>query len=219
MTLFRLDASINPGQSASRAIADIVEAEWRQAHPGDPVIRRHVGTDPLPADAWADAVTGARTPEADRTERQRAGVALAARLAGELAEADAVLLAVPLYNFGVSQHIKTWIDLVIAAPRDGSGANGTGPLLAGKPTVLVTVRGGAYGAGTPRDGWDHSTGYLRRILADVWGAELTVVEREFTLVGVNPALDQFTELAAQLKDAAHAAAREAGRALTAAVPA
>ena len=219
MTLFRLDASINPSQSASRAIADIAEAEWRQAHPGDPVIRRHVGTDPLPADAWADAVTGARTPEADRSERQCAGVALAARLAGELAEADAVLLAVPLYNFGVSQHIKTWIDLVIAAPRDGSGANGTGPLLAGKPTVLVTVRGGAYGAGTPRDGWDHSTGYLRRILADVWGAELTVVEREFTLVGVNPALDQFTELAAQLKDAAHAAAREAGGALTAAVPA
>lgn len=216
MTLFRLDASINPAQSASRAMADLVEAEWRQAHPGDAVIRRQVGTDPLPADAWANAVTGARTPEADRSEGQRAGVALAARLVGELAGADAVLLAVPLYNFGVSQHIKTWIDLVIAAPRDSSGAE---PLLAGKPTVLVTVRGGAYGSGTPREGWDHSTGYLRRILADVWGAELTVVEREFTLVGVNPALDQFTELAAQLKDAAHAAAREAGRALTAAVAA
>ena len=150
MTLFRLDASINPAQSASRAMADLVEAEWRQAHPGDAVIRRQVGTDPLPADAWANAVTGARTPEADRSEGQRAGVALAARLVGELAGADAVLLAVPLYNFGVSQHIKTWIDLVIAAPRDSSGAE---PLLAGKPTVLVTVRGGAYGAGTPRDGW------------------------------------------------------------------
>ena len=126
MTLFRLDASINPGQSASRAIADIVEAEWYQAHPGDTVIRRHVGTDPLPADAWAHAVAGARIPEADRSESQRAGVALAARLAGELADADAVLLAVPLYNFGVSQHIKTWIDLVIAAPRDGGGATGRG---------------------------------------------------------------------------------------------
>ena len=87
MTLFRLDASINPAQSASRAMADLVEAEWRQAHPGDAVIRRQVGTDPLPADAWANAVTGARTPEADRSERQRAGVALAARLAGELAGA------------------------------------------------------------------------------------------------------------------------------------
>jgi FMN-dependent NADH-azoreductase len=51
------------------------------------------------------------------------------------------------------------------------------------------------------------------------GAELTVVEREFTLVGVNPALDQFADLAAQMKDAAHAAAREAGRALTAAAAA
>jgi FMN-dependent NADH-azoreductase len=215
MTLFRLDASINPGQSASRAIADIVEAEWHQAHPGDAVIRRHVGTDPLPSDAWAHAVAGARLPEKDRSESQRAAVALAAQLAGELAAADEVLLAVPLYNFGVSQHIKTWIDLVIAAPHDSAA----GPLLAGTPTVLVAVRGGAYGSGTPREGWDHSTGYLRRILADVWGAALTVVEREFTLVGVNPALDQFTEQAAQMKDAAHAAAREAGRALTAAVPA
>jgi FMN-dependent NADH-azoreductase len=212
MTLFRLDASINPGQSASRAIADIVEAEWHQAHPGDAVIRRHVGTDPLPSDAWAHAVAGARLPEKDRSESQRAAVALAAQLAGELAAADEVLLAVPLYNFGVSQHIKTWIDLVIAAPHDSAA----GPLLAGTPTVLVAVRGGAYGSGTPREGWDHSTGYLRRILADVWGAELTVVEREFTLVGVNPALDQFSEQAAQMKDAAHAAAVEAGRALASA---
>lgn len=213
MTLFRLDASINPGQSASRVIADIVEAEWHQAHPGDTVIRRHVGTDPLPSDAWAQAVAGARTPETDRSESQRTAVGLAARLAAELAAADAVLLAVPLYNFGVSQHIKTWIDLVIAAPPDSASA---GPLLAGTPTVLVAVRGGAYGSGTPREGWDHSTGYLRRILADVWGAELTIVEREFTLVGVNPALDQFTAQAAQMKDAADAAAREAGRALTSA---
>ena len=53
----------------------------------------------------------------------------------------------------------------------------------------------------------------------MWGADLTVVEREFTLVGVNPALDQFTDLAAQLKDEAHAAARDAGRALAAPVPA
>ncbi len=84
--------------------------------------------------------------------------------------------------------------------------------------MLALVRGGAYGPGTPRDGWDHSTGYLRRIFADVWGADLTVVEREFTLVGVNPALDDFKDLAAQLRDEAHSAARDAGRAL-AAVPA
>jgi FMN-dependent NADH-azoreductase len=81
--------------------------------------------------------------------------------------------------------------------------------------VLVTTRGGAYGPGTPRDGWDHSTAYLRRMLADVWGAELTVVEREFTLVGVNPALDEFTEMANDMKKAAEEAAAEAGQKLAA----
>jgi FMN-dependent NADH-azoreductase len=211
MTLFRLDASISPATSASRAIADIVEAEWQAAHPGAAVVRRDVGTAPLPSDAWSTAVGAAWTPAESRTEPQRAALALAAGVAEELRAADAVLLAVPLYNFGIPAHVKTWIDLVIA------GSNSpTEPLLGGKPAVLVVVRGGAYGPGTPREGWDHSTGYLRRILADVWGAELTVVEREFTLVGVNPALDEFTDLAAQLKDAAHEAAAVAGKSLAAA---
>ncbi|MCW2837673.1 MAG: hypothetical protein JWQ15_1787, partial [Marmoricola sp.] len=127
---------------------------------------------------------------------------------GEMLDASAELVAVPRYNFGVSQLVKTWIDLVITDPRGQER-----PLLEGKPTVLATVRGGAYGAGTPRAGWDHSTGYLRRILQDAWGADLTVVEREFTLVGVNPALDEFAELAGQLHAESLAAAAEAGRIL------
>jgi FMN-dependent NADH-azoreductase len=211
MTLFRLDASISPATSASRAIADIVEAEWQAAHPGAAVVRRDLGTAPLPADAWSTAVGAAFTPEESRTEPQRAALALAVSVTEELRTADAVLLAVPLYNFGIPAHVKAWIDLVIT----GSGSPGE-PLLKGKPVVLVVVRGGAYGPGTPRAGWDHSTDYLRRILVDVWGADLTVVEREFTLVGVNPALDEFTDLAAQLKDAAHEAAAVAGKSLAAA---
>jgi len=211
MTLFRLDASINPANSASHAIADIVESEWAAANPDGTVVRRDLGTEPLPADAWTGALRASWTPEAARTQEQTAAIALAAGLAEELRAADAVLLAVPLYNFGIPQHVKTWIDVAMAGAKSADEA-----LLAGKPTVLVVVRGGAYGAGTPREGWDHSTGYLRRIVADVWGADLTIVEREFTLVGVNPALDDFKELAGQFKDAAHAAAAEAGKALASA---
>jgi FMN-dependent NADH-azoreductase len=211
MSLFRLDASINPATSSSRAIADIVEAEWQAAHPDGTVVRRDLGTAPLPADAWPAAVSAAWAPEESRSEAQRTALGLASALAGEVRAADAVLLAVPLYNFGIPQHVKTWIDLVIAGASSADEK-----LLAGKPAVLVVVRGGAYGPGTPRAGWDHSTDYLRRILVDVWGADLTLVEREFTLVGVNPALDDFKELAAQLREAAHAAAAAAGKALAAA---
>jgi FMN-dependent NADH-azoreductase len=208
VSLFRLDASIKVEGSASREIADVVEEHWVAAHPGDRVVRRHIGTEPLPSDAWAHAVSASWTPVEDRTPEQQAAAELVTGLTDELLEADAILLAVPLYNFGVSQHIKAWFDLVITDPRGKDG-----PLLAGKPVVLATVRGGAYGAGTPREGWDHSTSYLRRILADVWGADLTVVEREFTLVGVNPALDEFTDIAQQLHQEALATAEEAGRAL------
>jgi FMN-dependent NADH-azoreductase len=199
MSLFRLDASIRAEGSASREIADLVEKAWRAGDPSAPVVRRHIGTEPLPAGAWGAAVAGAYLPAEDRTPEQAAALALAATLTDELLDAEALLLAVPLYNFGVSQHLKTWVDLVIADPRMGPRAE---PPLAGRPAVLVTVRGGNYSAGTPREGWDHATSWMRRILEDVWQLDLRVVEREFTLVGVNPALDSFADVAAELKAAA-----------------
>ena len=207
MTLLRVDASIQGPRSASSELADLVLAEWTAVHPERPVVRRHLGADPLPADAWAAAIGAAHTAEEQRTDAQRAALALAGALAAELRAADAAVLALPLYNFGVSQHVKTWIDLTVAGGGRGE------KLLDGKPVVLLTTRGGAYGPGTPREGWDHNTDYLRRILVDIWGADLTVVEREFTLVGINPALDQFTDLAAAMKATAHDAAAAAGKAL------
>ena len=215
MSLYRLDASIRVEGSHSRAIADIVEQEWRNAHPDEQIIRRHVGADPIPATAWATAVFAGRTPAESRTDEQRAALALGATLTDELVAADALLFAAPLYNFGVSQHFKTWVDMVITDPRMAAG---TEPILAGKPAVLVTVRGGNYRPGTPREGWDHATGWMRRILADVWHLDLSVVQAEFTTVGVNPALDRFTDLARKLRQEAEEQARRHGRALGAAVP-
>jgi FMN-dependent NADH-azoreductase len=216
MSLFRLDASIRVEGSHSRAIADIVEQEWRDAHPGEAVVRRHAGVDPIPATAWATAVSASRTPEESRTDEQQAALALAATLTDELIAADALLFAVPLYNFGVSQHFKTWVDMVVTDPRMAAG---TQPALAGQPAVLVTVRGGNYRPGTPREGWDHATGWMRRILADVWYLDLKVVEAEFTTVGVNPALDQFKDLARELRQEAEEQARRHGRELGAATAA
>jgi FMN-dependent NADH-azoreductase len=210
MSLFRLDASIRIEGSHSRAIADLVEEEWRDSHPEDPIIRRHIGVDPLPATSWAMAVSASRTPTESRSGEQDAALALSAALTDELLGANAMLFAVPLYNFGVSQHFKAWVDLIITDSRMAAGAE---PLLKGTPAVLVTVRGGAYGAGTPREGWGHATGWYRRILADVWRLDLDVIEAEFTLVGVNPALDQFKELAARLRRGAEDQARRSGRKL------
>lgn len=209
MSLFRLDASITPATSQSRALADIVEGEWSAAHPDSIITRRDIGTEPLPATAWRDAVLGGFTPAADRTPAQQEALALATTVADELIDADAVLLAIPLYNWGVAAHVKAWYDLGYTDARIKDGA------LQGKPVVLASVLGGNYSPGTPKEGWDHSTPWLRRVIEEVWGADLLVVQRQFTLVGVNPALDRFTDLAAEIREAAEALAVEHGKALAA----
>lgn len=211
MTLFRLDASILPATSASRELGDLVEAEWLAAHPSSDVMRRDIAADPVPATAWRDAVTAGFTPAEQQTDGQRHAIALREQLADELIGADALLFTVPLYNYGVSQHVKTWFDLAYTDPR----IDPQGTALRGKPATLVTVLGGNYEPGSPKEGWDHSTGWLRRVFADVWGLDLTVVHRPFTLVGVNPALDAFTEAAAELRANAERDAVSAGRALAA----
>ena len=209
MTLLRVDASIQGPMSASSALADVVVDEFVAARSDVPVVRRHLGQQPLPAEVWAGAIAGGVAPEEERNEGQRTAIAVAEQVAAELQQASVAVLALPLYNFGISQHAKTWIDVALAGAPQGTR------LLEGTPTVLVTTRGGAYGPGTPREGWDHNTDFLRRILVDIWGADLTVVEREFTLVGVNPALDEFAEMASMMRKAAEEAAAAAGATLAA----
>ncbi len=209
MAVLRIDASILGPNSASSELADLVEKELVAANPNTEFVRRHLGANPLPADAWATAVSAGYVPADQRTEAQKNAVALAGTLADELRNADAAILALPFYNYGVSQHAKAWIDLAMAGGENGE------KYLDGKPVVVLTTRGGAYGPGTPREGWDHNTDYLRRVVGDIWGADLTLIEREFTLVGVNPALDQFTEMATLMRKSAHEACADAGRTVAA----
>ncbi len=207
MSLFRLDASITPATSQSRALADLVEAEWTSEHPDSLITRRDIGTDPIAATVWRDLILSGRLEDAELTPEQREARALRDLLGDELVNADAILLAVPLYNWGVSAQVKSWYDITYTDPRVRDGA------LKGKPVVLATVQGGNYNPGTPKEGWDHSTPWLRRVIEEVWEADLLVVQRQFTLVGVNPAMDVFADEAAAVKAAAEELAGQHGRAL------
>ena len=192
MTLFRVDSSIQGDASVSRAVADAVERAWRDHHPEPKVVRRDLAASPVPADAWPLAVSGLFAPEAERTPQQRAAGTLASSLADELLGADAALIAAPLYNFGVSQHLKAWIDLLLTDPRFAPGS----AALAGRPVTVVVSRGGGYGPGTPREGWDHDTPYVVRIFRDLLGADVTVVTAELTLADVSPQMAHLRDLAA-----------------------
>jgi FMN-dependent NADH-azoreductase len=69
-------------------------------------------------------------------------ITLTETLADELLAGEAAVIATALYTFGVSQHLKAWIDLLIADPRCEPGTNP----LAGRPVTLVIAREGGYGA-------------------------------------------------------------------------
>jgi FMN-dependent NADH-azoreductase len=212
VTLFRLDASIRREGSVSREVADTVQRAWQAEHPHAPVRYRDLGLAPLPSTAWMNAVGAGRVPADRHTPEQADAIALAAELAGEVRDADAYLFAVPLYNFGVPQHVKAWWDVLWTdADLRGLGE----PPLAGRPAVLVVARGGGYGPGAPREGWDHGTPWLRRILVDVLGLDLHVAEAELTLAGVNPAMAGLVDKAAESLASAHETAQRHGKRLAA----
>ncbi|RLK59439.1 FMN-dependent NADH-azoreductase [Actinokineospora cianjurensis] len=207
MSLFRLDSSIRQTDSVSRAVADTVTENWVAANPTGTVVRRDLAVDGVPSTAWTDAVAGGPTPVDQRTPAQAAAVALATTIADEVAAADALVIATSLYNFGTSQHLKTWIDLLITDPRFAPGRQP----LTGKPVALVIARGGGYAPGTPREGWDHATPWLVRIFQDVLGATVTLVEADLTLAEVVPAMADLIPLAHQSATAAHALAATTGK--------
>jgi FMN-dependent NADH-azoreductase len=206
MKVFRLDSSIRVGGSVTRALADRVEQEVRRELPHAEFIYRDLGLHPLPP-VWPDAVASQTARDDARTFEQRNAAGLAAELVDELLISDAYIFAVPMYNFGIPQQVKHWIDLIIT---DSRVSDVNRPLLPLAPAVLVEARGGGYGPGTPRDGWDHGTPYLKRVLVNVWGLDLAIVEAELTQADSTPAMAHLRELAHQRLAEAHSAAAELG---------
>ncbi|HEY0032363.1 MAG TPA: NAD(P)H-dependent oxidoreductase [Devosia sp.] len=202
-SIFRLDSSIRQDGSVTRAVADTLQASLLRSLGDGGVVHRDVGLAPLPATAWAASAFAGFVPEDQRSDEQKQAKLLAAELADELLAAEAYIFAVPLYNFGVSQHVKAWLDILITDPRFAPGAP---RLLAGRPAYLVEARGGGYGVGTPRHGWDHATGWMMRILSDVLGLQVELIEAELTLADVKPELASLRDLAAENLKNAHGAA-------------
>lgn len=209
-TIFRLDTSIRREGSVTRAVADTLVEALTSELADTTVVARDLAADPIPSDVWATAAFAGYTPEEQRTVEQTTAIGAAAELADELVAADVLVLTAPLYNFGVSQHLKTWVDLVSTDPRFAPGAQS----IVGRPAFLVIARGGGYGEGTPRAGWDHATGWLRRILEDVWGLDLDIIETELTLADVTPQMAELRDLARQQLEESHETARGVGRSVT-----
>jgi FMN-dependent NADH-azoreductase len=145
-------SSANGAASISSRLAESHAAQLAAAHPDVAIVRRDVGAAPVPhlTSATVAAIKG--TPE---SEAELAARALSDTLLAELVDADLLVIASPMYNFGISSTLKAWFDHVLrAGVTFRYTAEGPEGLLKGKKAVVIESRAGLYseGAGAALDG-------------------------------------------------------------------
>ncbi|MFF5898178.1 FMN-dependent NADH-azoreductase [Streptomyces argenteolus] len=197
-TLLHLDSAVFSEGSASREVTAAFVKSWREQHPGGRVVYRDLAADPLPH-LNASAVTGG------------ADDALRGELAAELADADAVLIGAPMYNFSIPSTLKAWLDQVIIV---GHNAGPDGPV-AGTPVTVVASRGGSYAPGTPREDFEFVQNYLEKVLTGMLGVEVDFIVPELTLAHSKPEMAELVPLADASRAKALTDAAEKAKALAA----
>jgi len=181
--------------SASTRIADEYEARLRAAHPGVEIVRRDVGADTIPH-LTADTVGAIRG--ANDTDAQRRTVDLSDRLIAELQAAELIVIASPMYNFGISSTLKAWFDHVLRAGvtfrYTESGPEG---LLKGKQAVVIESRGGLYSEG-PGAALNSQEPHLRTMLGFMGVDEVRFVLAEKLAFGPEAVEQSIADAVAEL---------------------
>ncbi|MFJ9212595.1 FMN-dependent NADH-azoreductase [Streptomyces sp. L-9-10] len=197
-TLLHIDSAVFPEGSASRDITAAFVQSWREQHPEGKIIYRDLAAAPLPHLNVSAAAAGADD-------------ALRAELAAELAEADAVLIGAPMYNFTIPSTLKAWLDQVIIV---GHNAGRPDAPLAGTPFTIVASRGGSYAPGTPREDSEFVQNYLEKVLANMFGTtQIDFIVPELTLAHTNPGMADLIPLAEASRAKAEEEATQKAKAL------
>ena len=189
-TLLHIDSSVFPGKaSSSRSVTAAFRRAWGAQQPEGAVIYRDIASDPIPhitADAWSAgyASLSERTPEQSRAFTARV------RLIEELEQADAVLIGAPMHNYSIPSTLKAWLDNVLLLGRTAGESRSA----QGTPAVVVASRGGSYGPGTPREGYEFVQNYLEAVLKDTLGLDLDFIIPELTMAARNPAMSELIPL-------------------------
>lgn len=178
-TLLQLNTSLNSSDAQSSRLASEYSQAW-QAQQGDArVIVRDLAADPVPH-LTAERFNAFLTPAEKRTPEQAAIAAQSDALIAELQAAETLVIALPMYNFGIPSTLKSYFDHVARAGITFR-YTATGPqgLLTGKKVIVVATRGGKY-AGTPLD---TQSQYLRDFLAFLGMTDVEFIYAEGLALG------------------------------------
>ena len=173
--LLRVDASMRHADSHSRALADKLVEQINKKQSLSVVRRDLTEGVPMVDEAW---IAANFTPAEERSDDHRAALAASDVLVEELRAADVIVIALPIYNFGVPAAFKAWIDMVTRA-KETFEYTATGPqgLLTGKTAYVVLTSGGTA-LGSPID---FVSPWLKHVLAFVGIDNLQVIDASAVL--------------------------------------
>ncbi|MDN7741923.1 MULTISPECIES: FMN-dependent NADH-azoreductase [Burkholderia] len=197
-TILQINSAARSQGARSTQLSDELTAKLAQSNPGAKVVVRNLLANAQPH--LDDTVLGAFfTPAEQRSAEQNAIVAKSDELVAELQAADIVVIAAPLYNFGISSQLKTYFDWIArAGVTFRYTANGPEGLVTGKKVFVVSARGGKY-LGTPND---TQTPYLKTFLGFLGMTDVSFIHAE----GLNMGPDAETAALAAAREAIAAAA-------------
>ncbi|MFZ6773744.1 FMN-dependent NADH-azoreductase [Undibacterium sp. SXout7W] len=195
MKLLQINSSIRSDASHSNRLASQVVTRLQAAHPDATLVLRDLGHTPHPA-LDGVALQALFTPAEQRTAEQQARVALDDALIAEIQAADVVVLGVPMYNFGISAQLKSWIDAISRAQVTFRyTANGPEGLLTGKKVYVVLTRGGLY-RNTPNDS---QTPYLKSFLGFLGMSDVEFIFAEGLAMGPDAEAAALTDATQQIE--------------------
>jgi FMN-dependent NADH-azoreductase len=151
-SLLVINASARTTRSITRHLTARFAMAWSARHPEAEIIDRDLGARPVPPISQ-DWIASAFSDPAEHTPGMREALALSEALIEEIFRASAVIVGVPMYNFGMPAQLKAYIDQIIRVGRtfafnDPDSANPYQPLVPSKPLVIVTSKGaGGYEPG------------------------------------------------------------------------
>jgi FMN-dependent NADH-azoreductase len=151
-SLLVINASARTTRSITRHLTARFATAWSARHPEAEIIDRDLGARPVPPISQ-DWIASAFSDPAEHTSGMREALALSEALIEEIFRASAVIVGVPMYNFGMPAQLKAYIDQIIRVGRtfafnDPDSANPYQPLVPSKPLVIVTSKGaGGYEPG------------------------------------------------------------------------
>jgi FMN-dependent NADH-azoreductase len=184
MNILIVSSSANGEASVSGKLVRRFIEGVRESDPRATIVHRDVGAAPLP---HLTHETVAAIKGEPATEKELQARALSDALVDELKAADLVVIASPMYNFGMSSTLKSWFDHVLRAGLTFRyTAEGPEGLLGDKKAVLIQSRGGLYSEG-PAAVMDGQEPHIRTLLGFMGIIDLTVVRAEKLAFGADVA--------------------------------